>query len=1078
MPAVKRSKRSKPSKRLFGTPNPAGKGTKAHISIAFYWRSSLLFASRQTLTPFWHPQPRRQRHQGPYINSVLLAFKPAVCQPSNAPNAPNPPNAFLAPPTPQAKAPRPIDQLLFIGVQACRLPAIKRSKPSKRLFGTPNPAGKGTKAHISIAFYWRSSLLFTSRQTLTPFWHPQPRRQRHQGPYINSVLLAFKPAVCQPSNAPNAPNPPNAFLAPPTPQAKAPRPIDQLLFIGVQACRLPAIKRSKPSKRLFGTPNPAGKGTKAHISIAFYWRSSKHGEPKNVSFPWVSYCRAFRIHVTSLITSYLHDFLSVQHAVSLPPSEALPKLFPRFCYVQHAVSPPPSEALRKHFRPISRPQPSAQPSSLITSGFFSPPISNFSLAPTPSAAVRAVLRTHLPSAAVRAAKVAHHQRLLLPTHFQPLRCTHAVRSRPRSSPHPFAARSRPRSQARSSPAASSPHPFPATPLHPRRPQPSAQPRSLITSGFFSPPISSHPLAPTPSAAVRAVLRTHLPSAAVRAAKLAHHQRLLLPTHFQPLPCTHAVRSRPRSSPHPFAVRSRPRSQARSSPAASSPHPFPATPLHPRRPQPSAQPRSLITSGFFSPPISSHPLAPTPSAAVRAVLRTHLPSAAVRAAKLAHHQRLLLPTHFQPLRCTHAVRSRPRSSPHPFPVRSRPRSQARSSPAASSPHPFPATPLHPGRPQPSAQFSAPICRPQPSAQPRSLITSGFFSPPISSHSVAPTPSAAVHAVLRTHLPSAAVRAAKLAHHQRLPLPTHFQPLRCTHAVRSRPRSSPHPFAVRSRPRSQGRSSPAASSPHPFPATPLHPRRLQPSAQFSAPICRPQPSAQPRSLITSGFFSPPISSHPLAPTPSAAVHAVLRTHLPSAAVRAAKVAHHQRLLLSTHFQPPPCTHAVRSRPRSSPHPFAVRSRPRSQGRSSPAASSPHPFPATPLHPRHPQPSTHFSAPIPRPQPSAQPSSLITSGFFSPPISSHSLAPRPSAAVRSIPFPSFPILFRSFPILSLPFRSFPILSLPFPSFPFLSLPFPSLFLPFPSFPFLSLPVPSFPFLSLPFPSFPFLSLLPTHF
>ena len=37
-----------------------------------------------------------------------------------------------------------------------------------------------------------------------------------------------------------------------------------------------------------------------------------------------------------------------------------------------------------------------------------------------------------------------------------------------------------------------------------------------------------------------------------------------------------------------------------------------------RPQPSAQPTSLIPSGFFSPPISSHPLAPTPSAAVRAV----------------------------------------------------------------------------------------------------------------------------------------------------------------------------------------------------------------------------------------------------------------------------------------------------------------------------------------------------------------------------------------------------------------------------------------------------------------------------
>ena len=306
---------------------------------------------------------------------------------------------------------------------------------------------------------------------------------------------------------------------------------------------------------------------------------------------------------------------------SLAPAVRAGKLADRW---SPAASSPYRFAVRK----------SAQPSSLIPSGFFSPPISSHSLAPTPSAAVRT-------------AKLAHPQRLLLPTHFQPLPCTHAVRSRPRR-------------QARSSPAASSPYPFPAT------------------------------LAPTPSAAVRA-------------AKLAHPQRLLLPTHFQPLPCTHAVRNRPRS-------------QARSSPAASSPHPFPATPLHPRRPQPSAQPSSLIPSGFFSPPISSHSLAPTPSAAVHA-------------ANLAHPQRLLFPTHFQPPPCTHAVRSRPRS-------------QARSSPAASPPQPFPATPLHPRRPQPSAQpsslissgfFSPPICRPQPSAQPSSLIPSGFFSPPISSHS---------------------------------------------------------------------------------------------------------------------------------------------------------------------------------------------------------------------------------------------------------------------------------------------------------------------------------------------------------
>ena len=62
------------------------------------------------------------------------------------------------------------------------------------------------------------------------------------------------------------------------------------------------------------------------------------------------------------------------------------------------------------------------------------------------------------------------------------------------------------------------------------PQPSAQASSLISSGFFSPPICR----PQPSAQPSSLI----PSG----------------THFQPLPCTHAVRSRPRS-------------QARSSPAA-------------------------------------------------------------------------------------------------------------------------------------------------------------------------------------------------------------------------------------------------------------------------------------------------------------------------------------------------------------------------------------------------------------------------------------------------------------------------------------------------------------------------------
>ena len=325
-----------------------------------------------------------------------------------------------------------------------------------------------------------------------------------------------------------------------------------------------------------------------------------------------------------------------------------------------------------------------------------------------------------------------------------------------------------------------------------------------------------------------------------------------------------------------------------------------------RPQPSAQPSSLITSGFFSHPFPcSHSVAPT-SAQFSAPI------------------------------------SRPQPSAQPSSLIS----------SFSSRHPS-ATPWHPCRPQPSAQFSEHVCR-QPSAQPSSLTTKlllpTHFQPPSRPrNSPRPFP---VRSRPRSHARSAPAASFNL---------THFQQLRCTRAGRSRPRNSPHPFPVRSCPRSQARSSPAASSPYPFPATPG------------------------------------------APTLSAAVRAILPAHLPSAAVHAAKLAHHQRLLLPTHFQPLRCTHAVGSRSRSSPHQLPVRSRPHSQARSSPAASSPQPFPAT-------------------------------------------LAPTPSAAVRAAKLADlqrllFPLIaFPSFPILSLPFPSFPFLSLPFPSFPFLSFPFPS--------------------------------------
>ena len=54
--------------------------------------------------------------------------------------------------------------------------------------------------------------------------------------------------------------------------------------------------------------------------------SSALSSPQAISTAWM----LSRSLPAKLCASYLHGFLSVQHAVSLPPSEALPKLFPRF----------------------------------------------------------------------------------------------------------------------------------------------------------------------------------------------------------------------------------------------------------------------------------------------------------------------------------------------------------------------------------------------------------------------------------------------------------------------------------------------------------------------------------------------------------------------------------------------------------------------------------------------------------------------------------------------------------------------------------------------------------------------------
>ena len=158
-------------------------------------------------------------------NGFLYAFKGAVCQASNAPN---PPKVRPAPqgkgtPTSPTRAtparkshhkatamaqehPTAAAMASFIGVQGCRLPGLKPSKPSNSPKVAQLPQGKGTP---------------TSPTRATP-----ARKSHHK-------------ATAMAQEHPTA-----AAMA---------------SFIGVQGCRLPGLKPSKPSNSSKSLPNSAGK---------------------------------------------------------------------------------------------------------------------------------------------------------------------------------------------------------------------------------------------------------------------------------------------------------------------------------------------------------------------------------------------------------------------------------------------------------------------------------------------------------------------------------------------------------------------------------------------------------------------------------------------------------------------------------------------------------------------------------------------------------------------------------------------------------------------------------------------------
>ena len=141
--------------------------------------------------------------------------------------------------------PRP-HQWLPMGVQACRLPGLKRLKGLKRFKSFKNLLERPT-----------------AQAKATPRPHPWLLLG---GPACRSPgVIRLKPFKRL-----------NIFLACLIPQPTGtPRP-HQWLLLGVQACRLPGLKRlkrlkpSKPCKRFSERPTAQAKATQRHIN-GFFW---------------------------------------------------------------------------------------------------------------------------------------------------------------------------------------------------------------------------------------------------------------------------------------------------------------------------------------------------------------------------------------------------------------------------------------------------------------------------------------------------------------------------------------------------------------------------------------------------------------------------------------------------------------------------------------------------------------------------------------------------------------------------------------------------------------------------------------
>ena len=259
LPALKPSKplRRPPRQQLLQLHAPA---------ICFSGGSRLPFARPQTLQTLRRPPRQQQLHAPAICFSGGSRLPSAVCPASNPPN----PSAGLQGNNSYSFMPLPS---VFQGVQDCRLPGLKPSKPFRR-----PPRQQLLQLHApAICFSGGSRLPFARPQTLqTP---PQASKATTLTASCPCHLFfrGFKTAVCPPSNPPNpsaglkgnnsysymplpsvfqefktavcpASNPPNPSAGLQGNNSYSYMPLPSV-FQGVQDCRLPGFKRSKPFRR-------------------------------------------------------------------------------------------------------------------------------------------------------------------------------------------------------------------------------------------------------------------------------------------------------------------------------------------------------------------------------------------------------------------------------------------------------------------------------------------------------------------------------------------------------------------------------------------------------------------------------------------------------------------------------------------------------------------------------------------------------------------------------------------------------------------------------------------------------------